>query len=1521
MKALKISLIFIISLLFTKSFAQIVNWNAYPSNAVSWSPSSVFNVSKSTAGGGAFDVRSSASSGTSPISGSQGAVAQNCSNYTGLRLEMQGAGNSAGNAVWDNSVTVTVNFPTYLCAPVTFTIFDVTETFYFDGTNNFVNYQDKVIINALDNFNAPVAPTAVSTGGIDNVLSGTSRMLIANGTGGQCLNQAVTVGSPGQMIKQITITYCNQDLPTHCPAPVGSPPRYGISQYEYVFISPIFGTSSPTASISSPTVACGVTSTTLTASTSASSPTYSWTGPVSSTVTSPSSSSTGVSGAGVYSVIINPGGCSSTATFNLASGSPPSATASNSSTLTCNTPTAQLTGGGGGTYSWAGSSFVSGQTSANPIVNAPGIYTVTVTGSNGCTATATTALTQNTIAAPVQPSTNTITCSNPTVSISANTTLTPVSYSWSGTGIIPPSNTSTINVNQAGTFNYTVTNTNNGCSTTGSISVSQNSVLPVVTAGNTGSLNCTNTTANAYATTASSPVSYNWSGTGITSGSGTGTITVNQGGVFGYTVVNTSNNCKTSGTISVTQNTVAPTPTASASNSITCMSNTVALNGGPSALSYTWSGPSIVSGVNSQNAVANAPGNYTLLVKGSNGCTNTAVAIVGNNLTTPTVSAGSNQTITCAAPTVTLNGNASIGSNYNWSNGATTASNSVGGAAVYTLTATNPISGCSATSTVQVFPSAGSPTGTLGAVSNSITCTNTNVAVSISSTTTPLSITWSGSGISGPSNASLTTVSQGGTYTVTIVNTSNSCSQSYQVVVPSNTSAVIANASSTSTITCNTASVNITSTPTGTNYNYSWSGPGTIVNGNTSNPTVNSGGSYVVTITNTVNGCVGTATTNVSTNTISPTLTLSPTSLTTTCANPSATLSASSNAGPSASYTWTAPGSGSLNNPNASNPIANGSGVFTVQVGNTTSGCVSALQTLTITASNNTPTLIATASSATICSGQTATLTVSGADTYTWSNMQSTSSITVNPTSSTTYSVAGTNTLSGCYGITNINVNVAPTSSIAIAATSTAICNGSSVTLTLSGGTTYTVTNPSQTTTNTITLNPSTQTTYTVTGELSGCATNTETITINVNALPNISVSNATTCAGVLVIISASGADTYSWNTGATTSTISVSPNNNTTYTVVGTSTLTGCTSTVSSLNVSVNQLPSIAASAASNVVCTTGTVSLNVTSSGTAAVSNYTWALGNGINTSNQNQSNPAFSASTITPGTYTYMVTASDANGCISPQATTTLNVINLQNVAMNLSDLNICQNQSGIINVSNPQLGATYNWTINGQPVANVSPLVIPSSVSNASGTYTVNVEVSVGSCTNSANNTLTVNALPSVSLTSYSVSVCQNSPAGLVVANPIAGNVYSWSYNNQSVGSGTSYSVNSVSPSNAGTYTVTVTDRNGCANRTIGIIDAQACQTYVPQIFTPNGDGKNDVFLITNIEYFPNNKLNIFNRWGNLVYTKEGYLNEFAGYANTGTQIGNDKLPAGTYYVILEYGDGKTQTYTGFLVLQY
>jgi len=75
------------------------------------------------------------------------------------------------------------------------------------------------------------------------------------------------------------------------------------------------------------------------------------------------------------------------------------------------------------------------------------------------------------------------------------------------------------------------------------------------------------------------------------------------------------------------------------------------------------------------------------------------------------------------------------------------------------------------------------------------------------------------------------------------------------------------------------------------------------------------------------------------------------------------------------------------------------------------------------------------------------------------------------------------------------------------------------------------------------------------------------------------------------------------------------------------------------------------------------------------------------------------------------------------------------------------------------------------------------------------------------------------------------------------------------------------------------------------------------------FSPNNDGVNEVFYIDCIDRYPNNKLIIYNRWGNIVYQKDGYDNTFDGISNGRAVIyTQNKLPVGTYYYLLDLGDG-------------
>lgn len=90
-------------------------------------------------------------------------------------------------------------------------------------------------------------------------------------------------------------------------------------------------------------------------------------------------------------------------------------------------------------------------------------------------------------------------------------------------------------------------------------------------------------------------------------------------------------------------------------------------------------------------------------------------------------------------------------------------------------------------------------------------------------------------------------------------------------------------------------------------------------------------------------------------------------------------------------------------------------------------------------------------------------------------------------------------------------------------------------------------------------------------------------------------------------------------------------------------------------------------------------------------------------------------------------------------------------------------------------------------------------------------------------------------------------------------------------------------------------------------------------FVPGFFSPNSDGKNDFFVIDKLENFLDNNIVIFNRWGSEVFRMQGYDNSWDGTSSGSMTIGNGPLPTGTYYFVLDLGDG-SKPKSGYIDLQ-
>jgi gliding motility-associated-like protein len=237
-------------------------------------------------------------------------------------------------------------------------------------------------------------------------------------------------------------------------------------------------------------------------------------------------------------------------------------------------------------------------------------------------------------------------------------------------------------------------------------------------------------------------------------------------------VITGSNACVTTFTVNIQL--LSPVIVAVSPASLTCGNNTINLNASTTStgvITYTWTGPSILSGANTLTPSINMIGNY-LLTWQQGSCTGTNLVNVVTNTISPLVFASVGGTVTCNTPTVVLTGTSNISSaNYSWSpqNVSTNTVIAIGGGN-YTLTVTDPSNNCSSNTVVVVFQNTAAPSIT--AVANSsITCTNTIVGIIGTSTTSGVTYSWSPTGSTSPS-ISVTSV---GIHTLTITDPSNGC--------------------------------------------------------------------------------------------------------------------------------------------------------------------------------------------------------------------------------------------------------------------------------------------------------------------------------------------------------------------------------------------------------------------------------------------------------------------------------------------------------------------------------------------------------------------------------------------------------------------------------------------------------------------------------------------------------------------------------------------------------------------------
>ena len=106
----------------------------------------------------------------------------------------------------------------------------------------------------------------------------------------------------------------------------------------------------------------------------------------------------------------------------------------------------------------------------------------------------------------------------------------------------------------------------------------------------------------------------------------------------------------------------------------------------------------------------------------------------------------------------------------------------------------------------------------------------------------------------------------------------------------------------------------------------------------------------------------------------------------------------------------------------------------------------------------------------------------------------------------------------------------------------------------------------------------------------------------------------------------------------------------------------------------------------------------------------------------------------------------------------------------------------------------------------------------------------------------------------------------------------------------------------------TAIITGNEPDSISINNVSVIETFPWYFFIPEGFSPNGDGINDLFVIKGIDNYPTNTINIFNRWGDKVFEASPYQNTWNGKCTIGLRIGRDDLPIGTYFFILNLGDG-------------
>ncbi len=307
-----------------------------------------------------------------------------------------------------------------------------------------------------------------------------------------------------------------------------------------------------------------------------------------------------------------------------------------------------------------------------------------------------------------------------------------------------------------------------------------------------------------------------------------------------------------------------------------------------------------------------------------------------------------------------------------------------------------------------------------------------------------------------------------------------------------------------------------------------------------------------------------------------------------------------------------------------------------------------------------------------------------------------------------------------------------------------------------------------------------------------------------------------------------------------------------------------------------------------------------NQSSIATGTIQSYTWDFGDGTNSIQE-----APVKQYLNPGVYDVNLTAVSDKGC---ETSMVQQAIVRKIPVANFTVDNVClDTKARMQNLSSAETGTlTYHWDFGD---TNTSILQHPAHQYNTPATYPVKLTVkSDMGCADSLIRYVVVYALPDVNAGNDTTI----SKGFGITLDATGGIWYDW-YPGEGLDD-PGIATPRARPMETTTYTVRVEDEHKCENKDSITIYVNDDHKIIPNnVITPDGNGINDVWKITNIDAYEDATIHIFNRWGEEVFTKKGYLDEWDGKNTNG-----DILPDGTYYYVIRFENGNKH-YSGAITL--